>query len=668
MLIEKKRGIHPRIDLTADEYKNIKLNAEEIAVKKQKEIDESRKAIEGMIAEGPVKYDSPESIKAGAGQFGNAVGNMRVLHLLGDDYYFDSVKELAIHYASFPSWAIQWNSDLSTTMFLNSYAGYYDLVYDKLTPEERILIREAIMNKGIIPLLQDWVLPNTRIHALDSMGHNWWAVCIGSAVVGMCSVYDEYDDKVKEYLEMAMAALHEFCEYKGNPMLGKTATFDDGMFYEGGVYFNYGIGELANSVYIFNKCFESDLGHFPILEKVADVFLSLAYPRDTSSSEDKTEYYFANFGDSYTALGVAPLVTSLIKMGYGGDNLKRYFARARNFELSVLDYAYPGYTFNDGKSPRLLKSFCSENGGICTIRTSDDNNANMLSVRCGYTWNHAHADAGSFVLFHGGDCVIGDSGTTAYGRKEYANYYCQSEAHNVVHVNNEERPGWNVSRGSRLPGKIRNFVEEGKLCYFVADATGPMSKQCFRGYRNFIRLDDGLYVIVDDVTAYDESSYNWLLHYNGKMSIDKNRITLEGEKTKTYIDSFIPGGYSYEEREREGRKYLSLNQNLSRRVFNAFTVISFEDSVTTVTPIEANRQYGVEINQNGNNYKVYWNQEADSQRVHSNSINKLGDWVTDAYLLCDINNGEKLIMSLGSFLRKDSKSYFESFTKQVKIL
>ena len=97
-------------------------------------------------------------------------------------------------------------------------------------------------------------------------------------------------------------------------------------------------------------------------------------------------------------------------------------------------------------------------------------------------------------------------------------------------------------------------------------------------------------------------------------------------------------------------------------------MISFEDSVTTVTPIEANRQYGVEINQNGNNYKVYWNQEADSQRVHSNSINKLGDWVTDAYLLCDINNGEKLIMSLGSFLRKDSKSYFESFTKQVKIL
>ena len=37
---------------------------------------------------------------------------------------------------------------------------------------------------GVEPLAGDWLDPAKRIHALDSMGHNWWMVCVGAAGLG----------------------------------------------------------------------------------------------------------------------------------------------------------------------------------------------------------------------------------------------------------------------------------------------------------------------------------------------------------------------------------------------------------------------------------------------------------------------------------------------------
>jgi|GEM_PF-2235574 len=52
--------------------------------------------------------------------------------------------------------------------------------------------------------------------------------------------------------------------------------------------------------------------------------------------------------------------------------------------------------------------------GWASLRSSWNRNATLLGVKSGYTWNHAHADAGSFVLFHEGENILIDSGKCSY--------------------------------------------------------------------------------------------------------------------------------------------------------------------------------------------------------------------------------------------------------------
>lgn len=43
------------------------------------------------------------------------------------------------------------------------------------------------------------------------------------------------------------------------------------------------------------------------------------------------------------------------------------------------------------------------------MRDSWDKDATMLAVKSGMTWNHSHADANSFIIFHKGTDIIKDA-------------------------------------------------------------------------------------------------------------------------------------------------------------------------------------------------------------------------------------------------------------------
>ena len=64
----------------------------------------------------------------------------------------------------------------------------------------------------------------------------------------------------------------------------------------------------------------------------------------------------------------------------------------------------------------------------------------MLAVKSGHTWNHSHADANSFIVFHKGVDIIKDGGNCWYPNPAYRNYFFQSQAHNVVLFNGEGQP------------------------------------------------------------------------------------------------------------------------------------------------------------------------------------------------------------------------------------
>jgi hypothetical protein len=59
--------------------------------------------------------------------------------------------------------------------------------------------------------------------------------------------------------------------------------------------------------------------------------------------------------------------------------------------------------------PDLKLSQLFADFGWATIRTSWKKDATMLAVKSGHTWNHSHADANSFILFHKGVDIIKDA-------------------------------------------------------------------------------------------------------------------------------------------------------------------------------------------------------------------------------------------------------------------
>lgn len=140
----------------------------------------------------------------------------------------------------------------------------------------------------------------------------------------------------------------------------------------------------------------------------------------------------------------------------------------------------------------------------------------MLAVKSGFTWNHAHADAGSFILYHDGMPLLIDSGACSYGKPEYMRYYCQSQAHNVVLFNGMGQPSDDLYRGVQQPGSLHHLLTLGDWKYVYADATGPMSRHFARNYRHFLWLGPVI-LIYDDVRSHEAGTFQWLLHYGGTL-------------------------------------------------------------------------------------------------------------------------------------------------------
>ena len=204
--------------------------------------------------------DGSESLHANFGlinqQANRLFGSLGMKYLAeGDARCAARQKALLFHFTAFPRWYARsyvnrrpnpWHSDLCSTATTLALAAIYDLIYETLTPDERETLARGIYEKGIATALGDWALPETRIHALDSMGHNWWAVCIAEAATALLPLRDHLPtETVRHALYHADRALAGFLTYPGNALFNKMKNYDDrGMFYESVGYDNYGTGTL----------------------------------------------------------------------------------------------------------------------------------------------------------------------------------------------------------------------------------------------------------------------------------------------------------------------------------------------------------------------------------------------------------------------------------------
>jgi len=513
------------------------------------------------------------------------------------------------------------------------------------------------------------------------MGHNWWSVCVSMAGLAALSLVGD-QPQAETWAHRVSDVFPEWFYYQGNILQNKPANFDSkGAFYESVNYANYALSEylLFRLAYsnVFGKSAAPDI---PLLETAGDFFVHSCYPSSDSIMS-------VNFGDSSLRATGARTMRLLLANGYDAPQYHWYLARTDRGLKDPVGLIYDKLNDQQALPDDYAKSMLYPDIGWAVLRSSWRDNATMLAIKSGFAWNHAHPDAGSFILFHHGKPLIIDSGNCSYSRREYTSYYRHSKAHNVIltdgHAQNPEDCG-NGDRGTVTPGRIPRLMDAAGLKYVFADATGATSWKFSRNYRHFLWIDDVI-LIFDDVRTHEKGRLEWLLHYQDKAEKQGERILLSNGDTRAIVQPLFPEEMKFiEKKGLEDHQpdnevtYLAFTPEQPARDAKFITAVfplepGSEEPAVQVELLKTNEAIGVRLVDGNMLTEVYLNLRADGRKMHRNSCNVIDGWDTDAYIFAvtrpkdaDQNDPDSVVryfVASGSYLRKNGKVVLDSLSK-----
>ncbi len=681
---------HPYLYFTKNNVESFrdKIKTDDAAAKRYRE---AVKDADDLLKEPFVTEDFANGRDSLHGNFWNLGGQTnRMNHALGTKYLVEGdkacaekLRALIRHFIGFERWhaesycrrtPVPWHSDLCSTGMALAIATTYDLIYEELTPAERKEFAAGIFELGVKSAMTDWVFPETRLHAVDSMGHNWWAVCIGEAATALLALKDDLPGvDTNGVFALVNEALATYFGYEGNVLFNKIRNYDaGGLFYESIGYFEYGTATPLRYLWCYERCFgDNEVLRRAIPQNLGDALMSFSYPY---TKDGKTEYAFMDFGDSDFFSIRDSLVKYLRRTGLDSAAVR---AASALLPTELWD-EIEGYSAacDDGSVNSLPKTVVFPSGYLLS-RSTWEPDGTLFAVKSGYCWNHSHNDSGTFNIAFKGAPFITDGGRCGYDDPLYHAYYCQDCAHNVIRIGDEGRRDEELYRGTKFPGSVSDWREGEDFLFVQTDCTGPMAHLCSRLYRNFFWLDDNLLVIVDEIYCHKENTAEFTLHYMGECTgRGKGFLIADGERrgilTPVFPENMAAGfreGHMPQEPESKV-PYLVLTTPEKARNHLLIHTLQLDDGTgeAAVTRITGENAEGVEIVHGGKTRQIWFNRMADGHVMHDNSNAVIAEYETDAYMLMITRRGDDppaVLSVCGSYLRKDDRVLFSSFTKKT---
>lgn len=589
--------------------------------------------------------------------------------LTGNGNSLEAAQRILTWTLALPEWRAQgvrngwasdlWTSDLcaSTAMALDCGGSHWDANF---TNE----LRHAIARRGVEPVLREWVDPATRIHALDSMGHNWWSVCVAGATIGMFAVNDCVPSASSRF-DLVAEAIVEFFNYPGNVLQNKQRTFGvDGDFIESIGYLDY---TLHNLVFVFDL-YRDHLGidlveKLPVLGQVCDYYMASVQPLRTGVQR-------LNFGD----------------MGIGRDTIGSYnhnpapvwlwlssrFSRADLFHLvekthpqpqDVLEFLLWPETQPQGKFSGAPGDRIFRTTGIAVLRNGYADDSTVFAIKTGEKWNHNQSDAGSFILSSKGVEFLIDPGTTEYSSPLHASYFKRGFSHNVVLHNGRDQMEDLDHVGTKFMGRIAGNLFAPGYKYILADATGPWEGVYRRFYRHVIWIDR-MIVLVDDLMAWDAGEFTALFHHAGEVELEKDGFVVHhgGERLRAHLVSplprridlaeghlskILPNNFKYEY-EISTRPYVQVHHTSDSPRVKLVTLLELPGAdLDAVEAIEGAHASGVRVRRGDVYTELVVNHLADGSVMHLNSTISHGAFKTDAFLFLTQRNSSGDLLRVG---------------------
>ena len=625
-----------------------------------------------------------------------------VYKMTGEQAYADKLRDILYKVTEAQTWGSEemlarkpvWRADLGLADKCYRCALAYDAVYPVLSRKDRKELAERLMEMGVRPSVEDWVVEPTRIHSLNSMGHNWWTSCVYMGGMLALALRDEIP-QAREWAEELNEIMPEWFGFSGDVLQNKIKTFDDaGGMYESLNYANFGIMEALLFRLAWRHVYpDKTLPEIPQLKQLPVFFASVCYPHNGV-------LYSINFGDGHKNVAADASQILLYALGYRDPGILWYIAQVKEgqhrdgyYRNRPMGFLYMPDLKKAPLSPPYAMSRLFADFGWATMRNSWAKDATMLAVKSGQTWNHSHADANSFILFYKGVDILKDAGNCSYPNPEYREYFFQSEAHNVVLFDGEGQSREQQYQGSMLRGSLHYLMDNGQTKYLLANGTGPMADKFSRNFRHFFWKDSVIYII-DDIKSHKQGHFEWLWHYNGKAVKRGSDLTITSDSASVVVRPLYPrllalsnfvhdypedlywevrkGPTEYLDGEEEYYSFHLPGQ--TDRIKGVTAVILKQTPEDKDLPImektEGKDWIGLKVRQHGKVTDIYINQLADGRLMHSNSWIEADGWTTDAYMFAvtydegtDPAKSTDLFVCYGSALRRGETSYFSSLAK-----
>jgi hypothetical protein len=290
--------------------------------------------------------------------------------------------------------------DLNSSAFANELAETLYLLGDKISPETRAKVPDALESRVFGPMRESFKTGKGEWWL--TADHNWNAVCLAGVTGAALTILPDRKDRAL----FVAAAEH----YSQHYLAGFT---DDGYCCEGTGYWNYGFGSF---IALREQLVQSTAGQIDLFKDPKIKNMALYGLRIQMIDRSVPPFADCHFGTTPDDRLLRYCNRSL---GLGIAGLKPVDKVSGGGVVSAMMDLFPGApatTEPNAPAPDIdLRSFFKD-AGVLVCRPDPNSSCHLaVAIKGGGNGNHSHDDVGSFVIALGDDQPVGDPG----GPKEY---------------------------------------------------------------------------------------------------------------------------------------------------------------------------------------------------------------------------------------------------------
>ncbi len=383
-----------------------------------------------------------------------------------------------------------------------SLAVFYDLLYNDLTEEERVEVREYITGT-YLAYFHDYMRKAPEDPRYPGiMGHNFALIGNSSAALLALAVFGETRNPALEraWVDLFVGGIRKYLEI---------GIGVDGGALEGAGYTSACLYYLTFPAEALRRAGGENLFEHPRLKKVWDYYLYEMLPGRNYFNNTNDSFFHAHtcFFPLYARIHNRPELNWMWRQVSGRlSNPADVYGDGRNAAQPILNYVILWYApAPEGKSPEAMGMALSRRfsrRGIVDMRSGWGEQDCLLSFTAGGSpeVGHGQYDSGHFALYAGASALAGDTG---YGGG-------RAEDHNVVLFDGKGQ------RRKTTEGRIVDYHPTDQATYAAGRIGDLYANQALRAYTRhvyFIHDREQPYAVVYDELQADGAphTYTWLL-------------------------------------------------------------------------------------------------------------------------------------------------------------